>query len=493
MGGRLVEQPHLRAGLGDQSRQCQPCQFAARQARAAFRQSCMRPAREHRREAGLRHHPIDGGVVDVGAPEADVVTQACGEHVRTLRQPADVGTRDRQRGRCQRPPADAHRARHRRDQSTKQRQHHALAAPARPCQRHPFARRNRQRKVVQHRRAVDMGKVDCIEAQRQSAVRMCVHRACCFAAGRVIRLIWRIGRRLQRLQARERREAVGAVVPRRREFAQRLEKGRRQQQDEQPRCQIERRAPTAERQLSEQVEADIHRNQRHAERREELQHRRGQEGQPHHAESLARVLRTVAMQRPRGRRPGAEGAQRGHAAQAVEQKGVEFAELDHLRLGQRLRAPADQRHEQRNQRRRHQQHQRREPRLPRHRAKNHRQYKPHLPLCGAIARAPRHQHFGLLAKHAGHRACRRTIAVERRLPRQRGAQSRTQRRHLLPCRLRDAPRAPRFEHAPQQPQRHDPRRRPRRAHHPLTGLPPRHRPRQRCCLPDPQAGSAGKD
>ncbi len=66
----------------------------------------------------------------------------------------------------------------------------------------------------------------------------------------------------------------GAVVPGRRQIAQRLEEGRCEQQDEQALRQREFLSPRTEIQLAKEMEADIDGDQRHAERSEQFQNRR---------------------------------------------------------------------------------------------------------------------------------------------------------------------------------------------------------------------------
>ena len=115
----------------------------------------------------------------------------------------------------------------------------------------------------------------------------------------------------------------------------------------------------------------------------------------------------------------AQGAQRGQAAQAVQQKTVHLTQLHHLLLAGRLGTPAHDGHEQGNQGRRHHQDQRRHPGLPGHHGGNHQRQHPGAPHCGLVARQPGHNRLRLFSHRAGGLARRHAPCVQGRTAGQR--------------------------------------------------------------------------
>jgi len=207
--------------------------------------------------------------------------------------------------------------------------------------------------------------------------------------------------------------AGSTVVPNGRKLTQRLEKRWRQQQHEEALPQAEWPAPCAEMECAQQVEPNVGRDHRDAERREEFEHRRRQERDAQHGHrAAAQRLRGVAE--PLGREvDSAERTQRGKAAQPVEQEGVHAAHLDHLRLAGGAGAPADECHEHGDQWRRNEQHQRGDPREARDHEKNHQRHERDAQTHRLIAHEIRHERFGLLGDHAGGGTGGGPMAVER--------------------------------------------------------------------------------
>ncbi len=132
------------------------------------------------------------------------------------------------------------------------------------------------------------------------------------------------------------------------EFPQWLEKGRREEQDEEALCQREFFAPGAEIQKTEQVETDINGGHGNTDRSKKLQHGGGEEGDPQNGHRpLLEVLR-IGIEARRRQVNGLERADRFQPAQAIEQEGIHVARLGQLLFTGGLGLPADQGHEERD-------------------------------------------------------------------------------------------------------------------------------------------------
>ncbi|SPU67225.1 Uncharacterised protein [Brucella neotomae] len=165
----------------------------------------------------------------------------------------------------------------------------------------------------------------------------------------------------QAFQRVDSRFACGTVMPDCGKIAQRLKKGRRKKKNKQPLTKRQLVAPGAELQRAEQMETDIDRHHCHAKRRKKLQHSRGKKGDPQHRHGFCTQGFSVFAQAFCRHVNGVEGADRGEPAQPVEQKAIHAAKRHKLFFACSLRAPANQRHENRDQRRGDQQDERRHP------------------------------------------------------------------------------------------------------------------------------------
>ncbi len=211
-----------------------------------------------------------------------------------------------------------------------------------------------------------------------------------------------------------------AVVPDGRQHSERIEEGRRQQQYEQAFRQRQLAAPGAEADLAQKMKADIGRGHRNAERGKQLEHSGCQEGDFQHRHGAPPQVFGAIPQAARDLLNGIEGADGLQPAQPVEQEGVERSHVGKVLFARRLRAPADQRHEDGDQGRCDQKHQRRDPGI----GKYHRQYgerhHARLEARGLEAGKIGHDMFGLLCKNAGGFARGGPTGIERRTSREGG-------------------------------------------------------------------------
>ena len=209
---------------------------------------------------------------------------------------------------------------------------------------------------------------------------------------------------VQALQGVHGGHAGGPVMPDCRQFAQRLEERGGQQQDEKPFAQREPTAPGAEFQIAQHVKAHVGCHHGHAQRREQLQHRRRQEGDAQHLHrAQAQVLGTGPQPAGCGLH-AAQGTQRRQPPQPIQQEGVHAAHLQPLRLAGGPGAPAHQHHEKRNERGCRDQHGRGGPAVPRHGQQDQQGHEAHAPHGAVVACQPRQDGLGLFGQHAGGRA-----------------------------------------------------------------------------------------
>ncbi|MDT4836038.1 hypothetical protein FQZ97_697210 [compost metagenome] len=466
------------------ARQRQPHGLAARQAAAALAQRGAGMGLRHVVERRKTHRLGHLGRADVGTAQCHVGFDRSGEDVGLLPHPRRALAQCGGRVFGERHTADGDLAARGRHQPGQQREQRGLARSARAGQRDMLAGADAQFIAVEERRRLaGPGEMQPVDRHRRRGP--CPSDAGRCARDRDARAGQRQRAALQVVERLQRRLAGRAVVPDRRQLAQRLEEGRRQQQHEQAFAQAELLAPGAEAERAQQVETDVDRDQRHAQRGEQLQHGRRQERDAQHRH------RALAQRLGGGTEPVGRGidrverAQRGQAAQAVEQEGVHAAHLDHLRLAGRLGAPADDGHEDRDQRRRHQQHQRRGPREPGHRREQEERHHRRAPACGLVAHEVRHQRLGLFGEHAGRKARGRAFAVQRRTGRQCGCGLRAQGRQLRPRAPEGAAHAPGFAARAQQAEQEDAHRRPQHGRHALAAGQALHRHRQQRRLRQP--------
>ncbi len=424
--GGLVHEQQSRVGVDRGARQRQAHQLAAGQpdaalAERAFGQGLCDPVQ---RGQGQR-------IADLLAPHAgpvqrDIALDRAREDVRALADPGHACAQPPGVGLVDRHAVDADLAARCRQQARDQRQQRGLARAAGPHEGDPLAGADPQREAVQEQRLAGVAEAELVDVDVDRGVaegrgRGLAPAGCGGRRERLGRGLAGVERARQRhagvamsLEPRQRRFAGGAVVPDGGELAQRLEEGRREHQDEESFAQREALSPGADAaQRAQQVEADVDRDQRHAQRREQLERGRGQEGDPQHAHgALAQRFGTVA-QPSRGQCHRAVRADRRQAAQPIEQEGVHPAEFDEMRLAGGLRAPADEGHEQRDQRHRADQDQRRGPGLAAHGQRDQRRHQHRAVPRPAMPAQPGHERLGLLGEQRGDLARRGAVAVQR--------------------------------------------------------------------------------
>ena len=349
--GGLVEQPQRRCRMPIVAQQCacqgEALQLPARQAVPVLAQRRVESLRQHGRDlgqaGGLRRR-LHLGVGCRVARQADVLAQRAGKPLGALADPDHAPAQGGPVERAEVAAAQVDPARRRDELPEHQIEQRGLAGAAGAHQRHALAWPQREGHAVERHPPVGVHHAQVVHRKLQRALRQ---RAARLARRRCA---GRCCQRRQRLRRAQRMRPRVVVLP---ELPQRRMKLGRQHQHKQGGGQRGRGPPAADADVepAEQHQPEVQRDHGDGERGQQLQHRRGQKGDPQHAHgALAIALGGVGHDRALGR-GHAEQLERRQALEQIEKASAHGLQLGELPAAGRIGAAADQDHEQRNQRR----------------------------------------------------------------------------------------------------------------------------------------------